>query len=546
MNKIVFLIFSFCFSIILSAKEVSREMASSVAIEYLVQNTGVVRGIKSISVTNYNESAAYYIVSFEPEGWALIAADDMAKPLMAYSLTGKFQLTEQPASMKSWLNSYSEEIHSASKIQGKLPQGGWTKSTASKIKSSTSVSKIDPLVQVMWNQSKPFNTYCPTDADGTAYVGCVAVAMAQAVSVAKYPARPTGSFSYFCSPYGTLSINYDNEPTYDWDAIISGSDSKDGAARLLYQCGVSVKMDYSSTGSGTQTSYVPNALKKYFSYPASVEYYERSSYEGDWETLILNELSSGRAVVYSGYDGVSSAGHAFNLDGYDGNNMYHVNWGWGGQNNGFYTIDALRDGDQDYTKQQAVVVGIRAPSQAPMDIKLSSLTITENQPIGSVVGDVVVESEATSPVYTYELKGKYSVITHGYKAAAFYIEDNVLKTKSVFSFANGDQTVFIKATNNENGLSIEREFSIKVAENSTALTRIPILDVLVSVDKQNIIVSSDKVCTYSLYSLTGSKIKTGITREPITEISTTDIQSGCYIIRLNNPNGVFSQKVIIN
>jgi hypothetical protein len=116
-----------------------------------------------------------------------------------------------------------------------------------------------------------------------------------------------------------MYINYDKEPAYNWNNILSGANDRDDVARLLWHCGVAVKMNYGTDGSGTQTSYIPAALQRNFSYPNSVKFYSRKDFSNsDWNDLILNELKAGRAVAYSGYDPKKSYGHCFNLDGYNG------------------------------------------------------------------------------------------------------------------------------------------------------------------------------------------------------------------------------------
>lgn len=72
---------------------------------------------------------------------------------------------------------------------------------------------------------------------GRAYVGCVAVAMGQALTVVRYPLRGQGTKSYTSTNAGFLSVNFDNEPDYDWDAILSGANNYSEVARLLYLAG---------------------------------------------------------------------------------------------------------------------------------------------------------------------------------------------------------------------------------------------------------------------------------------------------------------------
>ena len=58
----------------------------------------------------------------------------------------------------------------------------------------------------------------------------------------------------------------------------------------------------------------------------------------DWRNLLKNELDHNKPILYSGFsDSYGNGGHAWNIDGYQGNNM-HCNWGWGGYNNGYFSL----------------------------------------------------------------------------------------------------------------------------------------------------------------------------------------------------------------
>ena len=238
-----------------------------------------------------------------------------------------------------------------------------------------------------------------------------------------------------------------------------------------------------------------------FSYPNSVKYFARNSYDGDWAELILNELMEGRAVAYSGSDPVKSYGHCFNLDGYDGS-FFHVNWGWGGSNNGYFGLDGLKDAtmDMNYTNGQSVVIGIRRPSEKPSNIDLSYKKVLAGQPAGTLVGDVLVESEATDPVYKYELRGKYSARQHKYLDAPFeVVNDQLVTTKELTA---GTQTVTITATNVQNLGSVERTFNITVTTDPTGVTEIQVSPV-----------------NKKFYSLSGEQLPT--LRRGVNIISTT-------------------------
>ena len=129
----------------------------------------------------------------------------------------------------------------------------------------------------------------------------------------------------------------------------------------------------------------------------------------------------------------------------------------------------------NYDAGHGVVVGIRAPSPYPSNIILSAKSVQAGQPAGTVVGNVIVESEATNPVYSYELKGKYSARQHKYLDAPFKVVNNQLVTTEVLEV--GTQPLTITATNTENKHSIERTFNISVTEGPAGITEVEFTEV---------------------------------------------------------------------
>jgi len=463
-----------------SASDITSVRAQSLAKAQMSKSfPSVDTGSATVTPVENNGSLCYYVVQYEQGGWVLVSADDNCGPVLAFSDEGRYVIEGQPENMRGVMNTICKEIRYCKAAA--VSVGGKSVMSANRTLASSSSSDVEPLISVKWNQSSPYNKYCPSDnINGQAIVGCVAVAMAQAMSVQQYPARPTGEYSYNCEMYGNLYINYDKEDAYNWSNILSGANSKDDVAKLLYHCGVSVNMGYTPTGSGTQDKYIASALKRNFSYPNSVTYYARDSYSGDWEELIMNELNNGRAVCLSGYDATGGYGHCFNIDGYSANSgTYHVNWGWGGSNNGYFQLNGLKDltMNMDYSdpSYQSVIVGIRPPSEYPSNIILSNTSVTEGMPASTVVGDVTVESEATNPTYTYTIEGEYNIRTHRKNAVPFTIVDGQLVTTETLSSETYGSTitVTITATNTTNGHSISRTFTIKVI-SSAAINELPV------------------------------------------------------------------------
>ena len=73
-------------------------------------------------------------------------------------------------------------------------------------------------------------------------------------------------------------------------------------------------------------------------------------------------------MVYAGVH-ESQGGHAIILDGYNApNNLFHFNFGWGGQGDGYYTLDA-QTGINGFAGQQGMVYNI-APKKPNITAKL--------------------------------------------------------------------------------------------------------------------------------------------------------------------------------
>lgn len=441
----------------LQAKEVTRQQAQEAATLFLRQQGATT--VTATQVTAVGDAGACYLVSFAPQGWALVSGDDAARPVIGYSTTGTLDLRRIPDNMQYLLDCTTREIAYLSK-QELQPHPYWKGYTATRAVGDA----VKPLIEVNWNQSDPFWKYCPVKDDRHALVGCVAVALAQAMSVQRYPARPQGSVSYGSVNYGGLSINFDAEKAYDWEAIMTGADNYDEVARLLYHAGMAVRMDYGEDGSGvlfSNLNRLAEALRDHFGYPDDVTYLWRSQYSGDWEQMIVNELVAGRAVVYNGVDDKNNAGHSFNIDGYDGNGHFHVNWGWGGYGNAYFAIDNLRDGQQGYhfDTSHVAVIGIGGTDKVLKNISLSDEQLEEDLPAGSTVAQVLVNNESPRQGFSFTVSGLNGA------SVPFTIEEGLLKTTQVLKAAEQSRyTLVITVSDSESGTSLTQIFFIDVHE----------------------------------------------------------------------------------
>ena len=295
----------------------------------------------ALTVNTAVNTPGVYVFDTGRNGYILVSADDCAAPILGYSDSGEFNPSQMPPQLKGWLDFYARQIEWGAKK-------GMAYAAAS-APADASWSSVTPMVKTKWDQGAPYNDDCPMDNGARSVTGCVATAMAQAMYFHQWPAKGTGSKSYTWNGQ-TLSMNFANTP-FDWSDMTltydssSSTQAKSAVATLMYACGISVEMDYTSDESGASSMDMVQALYKYFDYDKSMTYPQRSYYGTlEWEGMVYDQLSRGLPVLYSGES--NEGGHQFICDGYDGDGYFHFNWGWSGMSDGYYLLTALDPLDQ--------------------------------------------------------------------------------------------------------------------------------------------------------------------------------------------------------
>ena len=295
-------------------------------------------------------------VGADSTGFVLLADDDCVRPLLGYSMTAAFPVDGMPEHVTAWFAGYQREIASA-KANGAQPSRRAVDEWSSLLYGSpkTVADPVAPLLKCEWGQGDGFNLFCPYDSllSTRCVTGCVATAGAQLLKYWGHPEVGRGNHSYTHKKYGLLTAVYDTTH-YDWAHMPNKITSmtmnyrKENVSLLIYHYGVAVDMEYSPASSGAHTNPLGNvkrassetALKEYFRYnPALFTGYKEGYTDAEWRAMIDEDLDAARPILYDGYG--DAGGHAFVLDGRDSLGLYHFNWGWDGNYNGFFTLDSL-------------------------------------------------------------------------------------------------------------------------------------------------------------------------------------------------------------
>ncbi|MCK9556926.1 MAG: C10 family peptidase [Candidatus Cloacimonetes bacterium] len=378
------------------------------------------------------EQADFYILSYRPQGFIMVSADDRVTPILAYSTSNNISETEIPDHIDWLLRDYAEAIREIRKNVQLTSDPGWDELRRGDTSRYSIQREVAPILQTTWNQDYPYNTLCPSEpygSGGHAVAGCVATSMAQIMKRWSYPETGLGSHSYYSPNYGDQFVNFSNT-TFDWDSMPNSIDSPNAAiSTLMYCCGVAVDTQYGPDGSGAYVEDIPAAMVNYFRYHPTCSYHTASSYtQSIWTIMLRQNLDEGCPVLYYGYG--SSGGHSFVLDGYQNTDHFHINWGWGGFWDGYYYLHGLNPDTHEFNQWHAAVMNIRPTNAATLTGYVRSS--------GSPVQDASINLEGSTFSAVTNSLGYYRIVGIPYGSYRVRVSKNgyVTQTQSVVFQSN--------------------------------------------------------------------------------------------------------------
>jgi len=349
----------------LIASPVDVTKARQLGLKYVQGNASKLVTNLDLAYTQTTESGAnaLYVFNFDG-GYIIVAADDVAQPILAYGEEGNFDADNIADGLAYYLRFYARQIEYAVENQMTATSDvaeQWeqlNRDGAIKGEHAT-YGDVAPLIATNWNQDSPFNAYCPQGQGGPgghAYAGCVATAMSMVMKKWNWPDHGQGSHSYTPSGYPMQSVDFENA-YYQWNNMPNNVNNNNyqAVAQLMYHCGVAVDMQYGPGGSGAYSVDVPDALVNYFRYTDHVYRLERELYTKlEWEEMLIANLREGFPLYYSGAD--TDGGHAFVCCGYrESDRKFYFNWGWSGFNNNYFAIDALNTYSGNFNQNQGAI-----------------------------------------------------------------------------------------------------------------------------------------------------------------------------------------------
>ena len=429
----------------LQAKPQSLQSALTIAGNFLEARQQDGQIIENYTIADQSGNLVY-IFNLEPAGFVAISADNNVYPVIAYSYKKalkeadhadnvfftllKWDVRERLAYYKDKPN----EAHKNNLIWSDYIAGNFISRNFQQWPAA-GTTITDGWIETTWNQSGVFNQMCPIDNSGErSVVGCVATAMAMIIDFHAHVGDVSfdDSDDYASGWWNPIYIDDDYlerdfpsfpelnvyldelKDHYQNDIYLTSQDK----AALSFSCGVSVEMGYSSQGSGAWTSDVAIALLNKFDYDSAtwIDNYGSSFYAQLSQNMIEMRPAEMSIATSSG-----EGGHAIIVDGYNTDDFYHLNYGWGESNS---TCWYLLPSGMPHGYENGIIGGAVMEiegGEIPINVS-GNVLVTGQSPVGT---HITLEGEKFYECYITEVNGSFelpSVLEGIYTATALLDE----------------------------------------------------------------------------------------------------------------------------
>ncbi len=304
-----------------------RAFASEAAID-IARNILKTDDIKTIRLTTTVELQN----RIDGKGCVIIGYADRKPRVLGYSHTKAIDHNNLPSDFLSLLDSYTQrEPNRYNTIENK------------NFSSSEPYTEIvKPLLgNIAWVQDYPFNTKLPKIDNQSVTVGCVGLAFAMLMNYHKWPKHGSGvlSYNWYKPDFTTEKINLNLGHNYEWDKIRDSYwqynertvEEIDAVSTLCRDIAYAAQTDFTTWNSGGSQYYACRRLIENFDYDPGICF---ASLDGmrraDYVNILKTELLAGRPCLFSSGTTPAGAGaHAYICDGFDSNDFFHFNFGWG-------------------------------------------------------------------------------------------------------------------------------------------------------------------------------------------------------------------------
>lgn len=341
------------------AQEISNSIFHNSKLKSSQNNARVLH--ETSPIVNENDTVMFSINFANNSGYILLSADKNSFPILSFSDQGSFRTENIDPASKAWIESQKKTISKNLKLPLDTANVNFkiwesfemsytdtntfiiviedNTSSITRLNSSGQLADIMPMTmyQYQWGQGVGYNNYCPVISGQKTLVGCVALSMGIVNHYIGFTPNWPNNWNWW-------SINDNAIPK------LPAVDNPSECARMLADFGASVNMIYGlnvSLAAGGEN--IVNGFKS-FGYATGGQ---AIAYDF---SRVYNSLKNNRPVILTAFD-ANYNGHAWVTDGYrcvtiktvkkrpwpfkdkvtyTYKDYLSMNWGWDGQNNGYY------------------------------------------------------------------------------------------------------------------------------------------------------------------------------------------------------------------
>ena len=240
-----------------------------------------------------------------------------------------------------------------------------------KAKAKAAATRVDipKMIDAKWGQWTPFNDRIRIDGKECP-CGCAAMALAlilyywgcQDHDGKKYHRGCMAVKSYKTSTLKCKMTALPSLTMFDYKHLTPDSpktqEGKQAVAQMLEYLGKACKSDYTEKGTSAYLSQAYHVLEDHVRLAKKMGYiYASQIGEGAFAEKVYQSLKNGCPVIMSGSK-TSGGCHIFVVDGYNAKTgLFHINFGWYGQFDGWYALSAANA--IDYTINKTAITNIK-------------------------------------------------------------------------------------------------------------------------------------------------------------------------------------------
>jgi hypothetical protein len=245
---------------------------------------------------------------------------------------------------------------------------------------------VEPLLKTKWGQGAPYKNMLPEQPRAPF---CNLVAASQIMKYHNHPIRGSGRSEAYTMTNGVTipSVNFE-QISFDWNNMLdsyrsngagSTEQQQNAVASLIYYAGIGRKRDFIS---GASKNSWPFVFSTYFGYDRSVQQLDRKYYNyAEWWAIIREQLDARLPVLMNRWD--DSGNHYIVIDGYDNTGKFHLNFGWSGSSDGWYSLNE----NEGWNYRSDIVINIKPDAggmPTPYEMALTSFaasktTVSQNE-----------------------------------------------------------------------------------------------------------------------------------------------------------------------